>query len=195
MDTTTKAHPLARQGRRNRRLAFSLEVAVLAATVVTIWAGVVTASWSWWHLLPIAVIALLGTLVHLYVVVGFSLDENDRPITGRDADEVSLWKMRTSNVTTDLLGGSGMTGRSGSTVASLWRRPCSMGGCSTNRSRAIVGRPLSFVSPTERSPATRPKGSRCSWPEQSMSQRREVAAHPCADFADARHATPSPGRG
>ena len=94
MDTTTKAHPLARQGRRNRRLAFSLEVAVLAATVVTIWAGVVTASWSWWHLLPIAVIALLGTLVHLYVVVRFSLDENDRPITGRDADELSLWKMR-----------------------------------------------------------------------------------------------------
>lgn len=87
------AHPLARQFRRHRRLAISLEVAVLAAMVVTIWASVATGSWSWWHVLPIAVIVLLCALFHLYVVVGFSLDENDQPITGRDADQFALWKM------------------------------------------------------------------------------------------------------
>jgi hypothetical protein len=55
--------------------------------VVTIWATVTTGGWSWWHVLAIAVIVLLGAVVHLYVVVGFTLDDNDQPISGRDADQ------------------------------------------------------------------------------------------------------------
>lgn len=61
--------------------------------VVTIWTTVTTGGWSWWHVLAIAVIVLLGAVVHLYVVVGFTLDDNDQPISGRDADQFALWKL------------------------------------------------------------------------------------------------------
>jgi membrane protein YdbS with pleckstrin-like domain len=93
METSSMAHPLARQFGRDRRLVISLEVALFAAMVATIWATVVTGGWSWWHVLPIAVIVLLGAVVHLYAVVGFTLDEHDHPITGRDADQFALWKL------------------------------------------------------------------------------------------------------
>lgn len=86
-------HPFAGKFRRYRRLAIMFEAVLLVILVSTIGMSLTNGIWSWWYLLPIVFVLLLGAVFHVYAVGPFNLDEADQPITGRDADQFALWKL------------------------------------------------------------------------------------------------------
>ncbi|WP_188835781.1 hypothetical protein [Flexivirga endophytica] len=75
--------------RRMRRAFVALEI-VLGALVV---ATAVTA-WSWWLVLWSPALAGLGLIGHLLIVDGCTLDRHGSPVTGRDADRYSRYRMK-----------------------------------------------------------------------------------------------------
>ncbi len=87
------AHPLAGGNRRQRRQAILFEAALIAVTVPTVAASAMGDTWSWWYVLPISIVAVLGVVFHLLAVSAFNLDDTNHPITGRDADQFARWKL------------------------------------------------------------------------------------------------------
>jgi membrane protein YdbS with pleckstrin-like domain len=87
------AHPLAGGNRRQRRLAILFEAVLIVVMAATVGTSALSDTWSWWYVLPISIVAVLGVVFQLLAVSAFNLDDTYQPITGRDADQFARWKL------------------------------------------------------------------------------------------------------